>query len=270
MSLEWEVVESGPKIADRTVLLLPGGMHRSRSYAELMAQPALAGVRLIAVTLPGHGGTPPPADFSIENYARLAAGLVTEFGCDAVLGFSFGATGAFEMVATGAFSGPVVLLGTSLSPSDEAGFFRAIVGLGGLLGSLPSAALLKMMPMAVKLARLSDERRGELLADFRKNDPRVMRQGLRAYLRYLRRAASPAARLCDAGVPAWVVHAEKGDGGLTSQERATLAACPRTTLVTIPGTSYFIPNEEPELVASLLVDALGQVADPTHADRRGR
>ena len=60
MSFEWEIVESGPKSADHTVLLIPGGLNTSRSYAELMAQPALAGVRLIAVTLPGNGGTPPP------------------------------------------------------------------------------------------------------------------------------------------------------------------------------------------------------------------
>ena len=90
MSFEWEIVESGPKSADHTVLLIPGGLNTSRSYAELMAQPALAGVRLIAVTLPGHGGTPPPEDFSIENYARLTADLVADFGCDVVLGFSLG------------------------------------------------------------------------------------------------------------------------------------------------------------------------------------
>ena len=52
MSFEWEIVESGPKSADHTVLLIPGGLNTSRSYAELMAQPALARVRLIAVTLP--------------------------------------------------------------------------------------------------------------------------------------------------------------------------------------------------------------------------
>ena len=134
-------------------------------------QPALAGVRLIAVTLPGHGGTPPPEDFSIENYARLTAGLSADFGCDAVLGFSLGASVALEMVASGAFSGRVVLLGLSRSPKDEPGFFRAIVWLGGPLGSLPSATMLKMMGMATKKARLSEDRRAELLADFRKNDP---------------------------------------------------------------------------------------------------
>jgi hypothetical protein len=55
----------------------------------------------------------------------------------------------------------------------------------------------------------------------------MMRQGFRAYLEYLGRYDSPAARLCDAGVPARVVHAEKGDGALTDEERRTLEACPR-------------------------------------------
>jgi pimeloyl-ACP methyl ester carboxylesterase len=72
MDVDWELCESGPADTDRTVLFLPGGLCRARSYEELMAEPALAEVRLVAATLPGHGGTPPPDDFSIENYARLA------------------------------------------------------------------------------------------------------------------------------------------------------------------------------------------------------
>jgi pimeloyl-ACP methyl ester carboxylesterase len=100
MSAEWETVESGPADADRTVLLIPGGLNAARSYAELMAQPALSGVRLVAVTLPGHAGAPPPEDFSIETYARHAADLAAGLGCDAVLGFSNGATVALEMAAS--------------------------------------------------------------------------------------------------------------------------------------------------------------------------
>jgi pimeloyl-ACP methyl ester carboxylesterase len=57
-------------------------------------------------------------------------------------------------------------------------------------------------------------------------------------------------------VPAWVVHAEKGDGGLTDDERLTLEVCPYASLVTIPGTSYFIPNDEPERVAEFVIEAL--------------
>jgi hypothetical protein len=37
------------------------------------------------------------------------------------------------------FSGPVVLLGVALSTKDEPAFLRAIVGLGSVLGSLPTA-----------------------------------------------------------------------------------------------------------------------------------
>jgi hypothetical protein len=42
----------------RQLLLLPGGMCTAVQYEELMAEPALAGVRMIAVTVPGMGGTP--------------------------------------------------------------------------------------------------------------------------------------------------------------------------------------------------------------------
>jgi pimeloyl-ACP methyl ester carboxylesterase len=266
MSAEWETSESGPAAADRTVLLIPGGLNAARSYAEVMAQPALAGVRLVAVTLPGHAGAPPPEDFSIETYARLAGELAADLGCDAVAGFSIGATVALEMAVSGAFRGPVVLLGISLSLRDEPAFLRALNGLGVVLGRLPCAVLLKLIGLATRQARVSADRRAQLRDDLRRNDPRAMREIFRGYLRYLGRYDSPAARLCDAGVPAWVVHAEKGDGGLTPEERRTLEACSGTTVVTIPGTSFFMPNDEPERVAGLIVEALGRAAE--HKDRQ--
>ena len=52
-ALAWDTVESGPPNAERTVLLLPGGMCSARSYAEVMAEPAVGGLRLVAATLPG-------------------------------------------------------------------------------------------------------------------------------------------------------------------------------------------------------------------------
>jgi pimeloyl-ACP methyl ester carboxylesterase len=61
--------------------------------------------------------------------------------------------------------------------------------------------------------------------------------------------------VCDAGVPAWVVHAEKGDGGLTDGERGTLEACPHVHLVTIPGHVFFLPNEVPEQIAAIIREA---------------
>jgi hypothetical protein len=67
----WDRRESGPGDAEQVALLLPGGMCTAVQYEELMAEPALAGVRMIAVTVPGMGGTPAAKDLSIENLARL-------------------------------------------------------------------------------------------------------------------------------------------------------------------------------------------------------
>ncbi len=60
-------------------------------------------------------------------------------------------------------------------------------------------------------------------------------------------------------MPAWVVHGERGDGGITDEKRRTLEGCPQISLVTIPGASYFTPNEEPALVAKLVAEALERV-----------
>ena len=142
MSVDWELRESGPADAEHTVLLLPGGMCSAGSFAEVMAAPALAGMRLVAATLPGHAGAPPPDDYSIENNARLA-GERGRSAPDVVVGFSMGGSVALEMLVSGAFAGPAVLLGISLSAEDEPAFFRALVRLGSVLGGLPAALLAK-------------------------------------------------------------------------------------------------------------------------------
>ena len=255
----WEIVESGPADAEHTVLLLPGGMCSARSYREVMGQTALAGMRLVAVTMPGHAGSPPPDDFAIENYARMTSNLASSLGCDLVVGFSMGATVAFEMAVSGAFRGPIVLLGVSLSPKDEPWFFRAIIRLGAVLGTLPTAVLKAGATSMARKAALPPESRAELAADFARNNIRDMRRGLFSYLRWLRRGDDPAARLCAAGVPVWLMHAEKGDGGLTDHERNTLGACATTSLVTVPGHVMFLPNEIPAEVAKLIAQACGAV-----------
>jgi pimeloyl-ACP methyl ester carboxylesterase len=255
VDVEWELRESGPVDAHRTVLLLAGGMCSARSYAEVMAQPALARIRLVAATLPGHAGAPPPEDYSIENYARLTSDLATKVSANVVVGYSMGASVALEMVASGGFGGAAVLLGISLSAKDEPAFFRAIVRLGSALGSLPAALLAKGAASMVKRTSLTDERQRELGEDFRSNVPRHVRPSLREYVRWLNRHERPAERLCRSGVPSWIVHAEKGDGGLTDIERRTLEACPHAVLVTIPGTVLFLPNEVPERIADVILEA---------------
>jgi pimeloyl-ACP methyl ester carboxylesterase len=239
MTLDWELREQGPADATHTVLLLPGGMCSAGSYAEVMAEPALAGMRLVAATLPGQCGTPPPDDYSVENYARLVSQLVAQVGADIVVGFSMGAVVAVEMAVSRAFTGPVVLLGS-------------------VLGGLPAAVMIKGVTSMVKRIPVAPERQAELRDDFRRNVPAHAQNGLRQYVGWLKRGDGRAKRLCDAGVPTWVVHAEKGDGGLTDEERRTLEACPHVHLVTIPGHVFFLPNEVPEQIAGIIREAAGR------------
>jgi pimeloyl-ACP methyl ester carboxylesterase len=91
--LGWVVREAGPKGAPHAVLLLPGALATPAFYDDLLAQPTIrdAPIRFIATTLPGFGGTPPPDDLSMENYAQLASRLVADLFCDVIVGHSLGA-----------------------------------------------------------------------------------------------------------------------------------------------------------------------------------
>jgi hypothetical protein len=87
-----------------------------------------------------------------------------------------------------------------------------------------------------------------------------MRQSLREYVKWLKSGEDHAALLCRSGVPTWVVHAEKGDGGLTASERSTLEACSTVRVVTIPGSVFFLPNEVPGEIARVVNEAVAAVA----------
>lgn len=251
--MNWEIVESGPADAAHTVLLLPGGMCTAAFYQDVMDQPSLAGVRLVAATLPGFGGTEPPEDLSLGNYARLAAELAGEHGCDAVVGHSFGANVALEMAVSAGFTGPLVLLAPSLSRGDASMALRVLNQLGKVAGHLPFVAALKALAPALK-REVAPERHAALAAEILKNDPRVNRRQVRAYLRHL--DGHGAGPLCESGVPAWLVFGEKDDVGLTDGERSALEACDRTKVVMVPGAGHMTLTSHPTVVADTLLEAL--------------
>lgn len=254
----WELVTAGPPDAERSVLLLPGGANAARSFDLVMADPALAGVRSVATTLPGMAGAPLAEDGSVPALARRAAALAEEQGCDVVAGFSHGATVALEMALAGHFKGPVVLLGISLSTEDEAGFFRAAVRVSQRVGSWPFAVLLKLLPLMARSAKTPEPHKRELIEDLKQNRAGDSVRVSADYLDYIASGRDFAAELAAAGNPVWVVHAEKGDGGLTDAERATLAAAPTVTLVTIPGSVFLLPDEVPEQTAAAIADAVAR------------
>src|SRR3954470_21183054 len=201
MQTQWEIVEYGPADAERTVVLLPGGMCSAGSYLELSQEPTLAGLRLVAVTIPGHAGAPPPDDYSLEAYGRSTAELVAETGADVVVGFSMGANVALEMVEKGLFSGPTVLLGISLSLPDESAFFINVIRLSNVAGTWPLALMKKGVGSMVKKIPVPPDRQAELAADFERNDTGALRKGLAEYLKWLKSGEDHAAMLCRSGVP---------------------------------------------------------------------
>ena len=260
LDVDWELRETGPTEARHGVLLLPGGACSAAFYTELTAEPALAGLRLVAATLPGHAGTPAPADLSTRNYGRLAAQLAMVKHCDVVLGFSMGSTIALEMATTAGFTGPLILTGAAFSRKAESTMLEVLDALARVTGALPYAFMRSMFGPMLKQSAIPARRQAELLVEFKRNQPKKLRELIRAYLRDLRREPLIGDRLRALAAPVWVVHADKGDGRLTTQERRSLDECQNVTVVTIPGRSFFLPNEHPAQLAGLIVQALATIS----------
>ena len=252
----WEILTVGPDDADRAVLLLPGGANAARSFDLVMADQALSGVRLVATTMPGMAGAPLTGDVSVPALARTAGMLAKEHRSDVLVGFSHGATVALEMLLSGHFHGPVVLLGISLTTEDEAGFFRAVVRASQRLGSWPMAVLLRLLPLVARFAKIPEPHKRDLIEDLKQNRAGDSVRVSGPYLDYIAADRDYAAQLATSGSAVWVVHAEKGDGGLTDAERATLDAAANVTLVTIPGAVFLLPDEAPEQTAAVIATAL--------------
>ena len=192
--------------------------------------------------------------------ARLAAELSAEIGCDAVVGFSMGASVALEMVASGAFSGPVVLLGISLSLQDEPVFLRALDRLGVVMGSLPYSAMRQMMGSVTKHVRVPEAapRRAPRrppqqrpAGDARSSSAATCStSGATTH-----RRTDSATRACPPGscTPRRATAGSPTTNGAPSKRARTPA------VVTIPGTSFFLPNEESERIAGYVVEALARL-----------
>jgi pimeloyl-ACP methyl ester carboxylesterase len=253
----WDIRVSGPADAGQSVLMFPGALCTHVFYEDLMAQHALAGVRLIAATLPGQGGTAHPADLSMDNYAAMASKLAADLGCDVVVGHSMGANVALEMAGSGEFGGPLVLLAPSLRRKDESIVPRVLFQLGRVLGLLPYRLILKIIGPAMK-SSIPAHRREALVAEFAKNKPRPIRDSLRGYFPYLDRYGTLAPRLCESGTTAWLVFGDRDDIGVTDAERRLLEDCPRTHLITIPNAGHFTLLETPARIAELIKEALSQ------------
>ena len=178
-----------------------------------------------------------------------------------VVGHSIGANVALEMAASGAFSGPLVLLAPSFSRQDESRFPRVLDRLARVLGHLPFAAMLKFIGLAVKESPLPPQRLAELAAELRQNDPRVIRRVSTRLPRVpgpprLGRRATVPGRGARLGRP----RRERRRRHAPPPSAAPSRRASRSRLITIPGPSFFTANEEPALVAGLVTEAIAALA----------
>ncbi len=96
-----------------------------------------------------------------------------------------------------------------------------------------------------QVGEVPEPHKRELIEDLKQNKASDAVRVSTAYLDYIAMGRDYAAELAASSGLAWVVHAEKGDGGLTDAERATLEAADNVTLVTIPGAVFLLRTRPP-------------------------
>ncbi len=255
---------SGP-----AVLLIHGWTGFKESWGALPGALAAAGLRAVAVDLPGWGGSPAPPGFThtAEAYAAALRPLVAGLAPVTLVAHSMGAQAAVLLAAQGAVR-RLVAISPAAAPGDPSWPPRRISDVIGLpvIGHAAAAALLVAVQRGPERlwvdglrASVADPARAE-------SDPRLVALGHRSHrairatpLRVL--VASLAAALdCDlreaatrARVPALVVIGER-DRTVHPGEAASLAgALPQGRLMRIPGAGHLPHLERSEAVVPAVV-----------------
>ena len=120
--------------------------------------------------------------------------------------------------------------------------------------------LLWLLPLMVRPAKIPQPHKRELIEDLKQNKAGDAVRVSAKYLDYIAAERNYATQLAASSTTVWVVHAEKGDGGLTEAERATLESADNVTLVTVPGAVFLLPDEAPDQTAAVIAAALSVLA----------
>ncbi|MGW0585111.1 alpha/beta fold hydrolase, partial [Streptomyces sp. NPDC002920] len=142
------------------------------------------------------------------------------------------------------------------SRGDEMRSLAALNAVGRVpgLGTVVWAGMLGLLPRAMR-RELPPRRADALAAAMSGNDPTASRRIIRRYYAYLDRYPSLVPRLCEAGVPAWVVRGDHDEIGLTDGERRGLEGCPHVRLIEVPDAGHAVLVEQPAAVAGIVAEA---------------
>jgi pimeloyl-ACP methyl ester carboxylesterase len=257
----WLFIERGERNGRARVLLLPGLFCTHRFYEPLVDESVLsaANVLTVAADPPGFAGRPAPAGFgySVEEYAELVEGAAVSHSIDLVVGHSYFANVAIEMVSRGAYGGRVMLLSPCLRSSNEEGDLRQLdrVGRVPVIGALAWLAVYPTLRGSMK-GRLPAERLDELVDQMKRNPRSANRQIIRRYFDHLKVRENLSAQIAPAATSVWLVRGEQDEIGFDAEDRERLDKASNVELKMIPGARHFSMLDTPSAVANLIVEQL--------------
>lgn len=158
-----------------------------------------------------------------------------------------------EMVLSGQFHGPAVLLGLSLTTADESRMFRAVVRASQRVGRWPITVLLRLMPLMARSAKTDPEHKKELTEDFKRNP--VTNRGDVVEVH-----APHGDRPCHVGQPG--VGGPRRERRLRTHRRraGNTRGGPQCDLGIIPGSVVLLPDEVPQRIAEVISATIAQAA----------
>jgi pimeloyl-ACP methyl ester carboxylesterase len=259
----WALLETVPQDPRHRVLLLPGLFATAEFYADMLADPLLAGagVTAIAADPPGFAGRPAPAgfDYSVESYAALVEDFAITEEVDAVVGHSFTANVGIEIAARGRYRGRLLLLSPALSREDEEDGLRSLDG-ASRTPVLRTLVWLGNPPLRRGMRRLPTRRAGQLLEQMERNPRPANRRLVIAYFDHMARHHGLARRLAAARITTWVARGDRDEVALSPRQLAVLGQAPNVTLVTVPGAGHFSMTDTPWEVNRLVLALLEEEA----------
>ncbi|MDX2276589.1 MAG: alpha/beta fold hydrolase [Hyphomonadaceae bacterium] len=264
--LVWHVQVMG---AGPVLVLLHGtgaATHSWRTFAPILAQT----YTVVAPDLPGHGFTATPqdsSDFALPKVAHSVSAMLRELGLEphALIGHSAGAAIAVRMALNGV-----------AAPAGIVGINAALAPFGGPLG--PVAPMLARMlfynPIAIGLFAHRASRPGAIAELMRSTGSSLDPAGLAFYERLFRSTghleatlalmahwdlSALSAALPDLRAPLTLIVGDKDRAVPPESASAVQRKAEQARIITAHGLGHLAHEEQPELVAELVVSAMQHV-----------
>ena len=238
--------------------------------------PALAASHdVLALDLPGFGGSDQPADLSFEDLPRSVLGLMDRLGIEraSLVGNSMGgATAALVAAESPGRVGALVLIdaaGFDMGPSQRPRLVRfAMSPAGSVIARLPGKRLVveaSLRQVFHDAAHVTPERVSEYLAAARRPGTFPAMRSLGASL--ADRAAVVSQALPRIGAPTLVLWGDDDRWIEIAHADRFVAAIPGARKVVIPSCGHVPQEEKPDEVARLLLAFLAEAESRRAADR---